>query len=107
MELLRRTLQFNQVWLTKAWFTCTHPRTHMLAHAPTNTHTHTNTHAHTSTWPVALGASLSMPMQSCYRAWEYLGFIAEKEQLFREAAERYEKAWHFSHQRNPGIGGLP
>ena len=48
-----------------------------------------------------------MPMQSCYRAWEYLGFIAEKEQLFREAAERYEKAWHFSHQRNPGIGGSP
>ena len=43
-------------------------------------------------------------MQSCYRAWEYLGFIAEKEQLFQEAAERYEKAWHFSHQKNPGIG---
>lgn len=43
-------------------------------------------------------------MQSCYRAWEYLGFIAEKEQLFKEAAERYEKAWHFSHQRNPSIG---
>ena len=45
-------------------------------------------------------------MQSCYRAWEYLGFIAEKEQLFKEAAERYEKAWHFSHQKNPSIGEL-
>ena len=50
-------------------------------------------------------ASLPVPTQSCYRAWEYLGFIAEKDQLFQEAAERYEKAWHFSHQRNPSIGG--
>ena len=44
------------------------------------------------------------PLQSCSKAWEYLGFIAEKEQAFKDAADHYEKAWRHSHCRSPAVG---
>lgn len=43
-------------------------------------------------------------MQSCCKAWEYLGFIMEKEQSYQDAARNYENAWKFGNQNNPAIG---
>jgi hypothetical protein len=45
--------------------------------------------------------------QSCAKAYEYLGFVMEKEQSYRDASLYYEKAWKFSNQINPMIGELP
>ncbi|CAB4014116.1 Tetratricopeptide repeat 21B [Paramuricea clavata] len=42
--------------------------------------------------------------KSCCKAWEYLGFIMEKEQAYQDAAKNYENAWKFGNQNNPGIG---
>jgi tetratricopeptide repeat protein 21B len=42
--------------------------------------------------------------QSCSRAWEYMGFISEKEQAYKDAAASYEKAWRYSNHSNPAIG---
>ncbi|CAG0921103.1 unnamed protein product [Notodromas monacha] len=42
--------------------------------------------------------------QSCAKAYEYMGFIMEKEQSYRDAANYYERAWKFSNQVNPMIG---
>ena len=42
--------------------------------------------------------------QSCSKAWEYLGYISEKEQAYRDAAANYEKAWRYSNSSNPSIG---
>ena len=44
--------------------------------------------------------------QSCCKAWEYLGFIMEKEQAYQDAAKNYENAWKFGTQNNPGIGEI-
>merc|ERR1719261_973566 len=33
--------------------------------------------------------------QSCAKAWEYLGLVMEKEQSYADAADAYERAWHF------------
>lgn len=33
--------------------------------------------------------------KSCYKAYEYAGYIAEKEQLYKEAAFQYENAWKY------------
>eukprot|EP00057_Strongylocentrotus_purpuratus_P033961 XP_793431.3 PREDICTED: tetratricopeptide repeat protein 21B [Strongylocentrotus purpuratus] len=41
---------------------------------------------------------------SCCKAYEYLGFIMEKEQSYQDAANSYEKAWKFGNQNNPNIG---
>lgn len=49
------------------------------------------------------GASWLSP-QSCCRAYEYMGFIMEKEQSYKDAATNYELAWKYSHQANPAIG---
>lgn len=43
-------------------------------------------------------------LQSCCRAYEYMGFIMEKEQSYKDAATNYELAWKHSHQANPAIG---
>lgn len=45
-------------------------------------------------------------IQSCCKAWEYLGFIMEKEQAYQDAAKNYENAWKFGNQNNPGIGEI-
>ncbi|XP_077473594.1 tetratricopeptide repeat protein 21B [Stigmatopora argus] len=42
--------------------------------------------------------------KSCCKAYEYRGFIMEKEQAFRDAAFNYELAWKFGNQSNPTIG---
>ncbi|XP_071507875.1 tetratricopeptide repeat protein 21B-like [Diadema antillarum] len=41
---------------------------------------------------------------SCCKAYEYLGFIMEKEQSYQDAANSYEKAWKYGNQHNPHIG---
>ncbi|XP_042234768.1 tetratricopeptide repeat protein 21B-like [Homarus americanus] len=42
--------------------------------------------------------------RSCMKAYEYMGFIMEKEQSYRDAAYNYEQAWKFSGSTNPMIG---
>ncbi|XP_053324276.1 tetratricopeptide repeat protein 21A [Spea bombifrons] len=42
--------------------------------------------------------------KSCSKAYEYLGFIMEKEQSYKDAADNYRQAWHYSNQSSPAIG---
>uniref|UniRef100_A0A8C8SR38 Tetratricopeptide repeat domain 21A n=1 Tax=Pelusios castaneus TaxID=367368 RepID=A0A8C8SR38_9SAUR len=42
--------------------------------------------------------------KSCSKAYEYLGFIMEKEQAYKDAAANYELAWKYSNQANPAVG---
>ena len=41
---------------------------------------------------------------SSSKAYEYMGFICEKEQKYFDAAANYEAAWNVCKRRNPGIG---
>jgi tetratricopeptide repeat protein 21B len=38
------------------------------------------------------------------KAYEYFGFIMEKEQSYKDAAHNYEMAWKFTNSNNPVIG---
>ncbi|KAG9340863.1 hypothetical protein JZ751_020056 [Albula glossodonta] len=42
--------------------------------------------------------------KSCCKAYEYMGYIMEKEQTYRDAALNYEMAWKYGNQTNPTIG---
>jgi len=42
--------------------------------------------------------------KSSSKAYEYLGFIYEKEQSYKDAANNYEQAWQYCNQQNPVIG---
>lgn len=42
--------------------------------------------------------------KTCVRAYEYLGFVSEKEQRYKEAAFYYENAWKYGAKTNPSIG---
>ncbi|XP_075412150.1 tetratricopeptide repeat protein 21A [Tenrec ecaudatus] len=42
--------------------------------------------------------------KSCCKAYEYMGFIMEKEQSYKDAAANYELAWKHSHHTNPSVG---
>uniref|UniRef100_S4RS46 Tetratricopeptide repeat domain 21B n=1 Tax=Petromyzon marinus TaxID=7757 RepID=S4RS46_PETMA len=42
--------------------------------------------------------------KSCSKAYEYMGFIMEKEQSYKDAALNYELAWKYTSQSNPTIG---
>uniref|UniRef100_A0AAV2JXT5 Tetratricopeptide repeat protein 21B n=1 Tax=Knipowitschia caucasica TaxID=637954 RepID=A0AAV2JXT5_KNICA len=42
--------------------------------------------------------------KSCCKAYEYLGYIMEKEQSFSDAALNYEHAWKYGNCTNPTIG---
>ncbi|CAH2281962.1 tetratricopeptide repeat 21A [Pelobates cultripes] len=42
--------------------------------------------------------------KSCSKAYEYLGFIMEKEQSYKDAAQHYKDAWKYSSQSSPAIG---
>ncbi|CAG5865561.1 unnamed protein product [Menidia menidia] len=42
--------------------------------------------------------------KSCCKAYEYQGYIMEKEQAFRDAALNYELAWKYGNRTNPTIG---
>ena len=44
------------------------------------------------------------PPQSCCKAYEYMGYIMEKEQAYTDAAFNYEMAWKHSNQTNPAVG---
>lgn len=42
--------------------------------------------------------------QSCSKAWEYLGYICEKESAYKDAATNYENAWKYCHFSDPNVG---
>ena len=42
--------------------------------------------------------------RSCCKAFEYLGYIMEKEQAYKDAAANYESAWKTSNSSNPQVG---
>ncbi|XP_067908211.1 tetratricopeptide repeat protein 21B-like [Heterodontus francisci] len=42
--------------------------------------------------------------QSCCKAYEYLGFIMEKEQSYMDAVTNYKLAWKCSNEASPAIG---
>lgn len=42
--------------------------------------------------------------RSIAKAEEYMGVIKEKERIYIDAADHYEKAWTMSNKRNPAIG---
>jgi tetratricopeptide repeat protein 21B len=42
--------------------------------------------------------------QSNAKCWEYLGFIMEKEQSYRDAADCYFRCWNIEKQTNSSIG---
>uniref|UniRef100_A0A8C3PP13 Tetratricopeptide repeat protein 21B n=1 Tax=Calidris pygmaea TaxID=425635 RepID=A0A8C3PP13_9CHAR len=41
--------------------------------------------------------------RSCCKAYEYMGYIMEKEQAYKDAAINYEMAWKYGNQANPTI----
>ena len=43
-------------------------------------------------------------LQSCWKASEYMGFIMEKEQSYRDAAMHYENAWSNGNRNSPTVG---
>lgn len=44
--------------------------------------------------------------KSCARAWELMGYIMEKENSYKDAAENYEIAWKMENEQNLAIGYL-
>ena len=36
--------------------------------------------------------------KSCTKAYEYMGYIMEKESSYKDAAQHYEQAWKFSNK---------
>ncbi|XP_073097695.1 tetratricopeptide repeat protein 21B isoform X1 [Manis javanica] len=42
--------------------------------------------------------------RSCCKAYEYMGYIMEKEQAYTDAAFNYEMAWKHGSQTNPAVG---
>ena len=44
--------------------------------------------------------------KSCARAWELMGYIMEKENSYKDAAENYEVAWKMENEQNLAIGYL-
>uniref|UniRef100_A0A4W2GQJ0 Tetratricopeptide repeat protein 21B n=1 Tax=Bos indicus x Bos taurus TaxID=30522 RepID=A0A4W2GQJ0_BOBOX len=42
--------------------------------------------------------------RSCCKAYEYMGYIMEKEQAYMDAALNYEIAWKHGNQTNPAVG---
>lgn len=42
--------------------------------------------------------------RSCAKAYEFLGYILEKEQDFKEAASHFENAWKMTNQNNVTVG---
>ncbi|XP_007494364.1 tetratricopeptide repeat protein 21B isoform X1 [Monodelphis domestica] len=42
--------------------------------------------------------------RSCCKAYEYMGYIMEKEQAYKDASVNYEMAWKYGNQTNPTVG---
>ena len=40
----------------------------------------------------------------CCKAYEYMGYIMEKEQSYKDASKNYEMAWKYGNKNNPNIG---
>ena len=51
-------------------------------------------------------SDVDLLFQCCCKAYEYNGFIMEKEQSYKDAAISYENAWRFGNKNNPVIGKL-
>eukprot|EP00056_Hartaetosiga_gracilis_P009825 m.142998 g.142998 ORF g.142998 m.142998 type:complete len:101 (-) comp13199_c1_seq1:2971-3273(-) len=47
---------------------------------------------------------MELVMQGCSKAWEFMGFIMEKEQAYANAAEFYENAWLFASGSDQAVG---
>ena len=43
-------------------------------------------------------------LQSCYRAHELMGAIAEKTNSYEDAAKHYDTAWRILNQQDPAVG---
>ncbi|KAM9033190.1 tetratricopeptide repeat protein 21B isoform 3-T3 [Sarcophilus harrisii] len=42
--------------------------------------------------------------RSCCKAYEYMGYIMEKEQAYKDASVNYEMAWKYGNQISPAVG---
>ena len=42
--------------------------------------------------------------KSCGKAWEYIGIILEKEYAYKDAADKYFKAWKLGNKTDPQLG---
>ncbi|OCT63545.1 hypothetical protein XELAEV_18044641mg [Xenopus laevis] len=42
--------------------------------------------------------------RACCKAYEYTGYIMEKEQAYKDAASNYEMAWKYGNQTSPTVG---
>ena len=42
--------------------------------------------------------------KSCGKAWEYIGIILEKEYAYKNAADKYFKAWKLGNKTDPQLG---
>ncbi|QDZ19093.1 tetratricopeptide repeat domain-containing protein [Chloropicon primus] len=42
--------------------------------------------------------------KSCGKAWEYIGIIMEKEQAYKDAADKYLRAWKLGSNSDPQLG---
>lgn len=47
---------------------------------------------------------MTVSIQSCGKAWEYMGFIKEKEHSYVDASDYYEYAWSFGNESVPSVG---
>ena len=45
-------------------------------------------------------------LQSCTKAYEFIGMIMEKEAAYKDASEHYQKAWNYGNKNQPSIGKL-
>lgn len=42
--------------------------------------------------------------KSYVKSYEYLGFILEKEQRYKDAVKNYEQAWNYGERNHPSVG---
>ena len=42
--------------------------------------------------------------KSCAKAWEFLGYVKEKEMSYKDAASHYESAWRLATEREASLG---
>ncbi len=43
-------------------------------------------------------------LQGCCKAWEYRGYLSEKESAYKDACAHYEHAWKYCHFSDPNVG---
>ena len=59
-------------------------------------------------WPLTsrICDPVTFDFQACCKAYEYMGFIMEKEQSYKDASRNYELAWKYGNKSNPNIGEI-